>query len=208
VTLPDKTTPCKWCGTPTTMLGTQMCHGCWQLDRSIRYAPPGALAKMLAEQAILAALPSGEAVAWAQRTTDGRLHSLSFDQVESERSARKMKQICVPLVPAAPAPVLTVGAALALPEVQDGSHWILVDDPPDGYSDGYRVRVAGMEASVCFDVDGMPGDEEEDWGGIGDLNACGFADPCRLVPLEPESRGPLPAKEPNATSVPDEEGRK
>jgi hypothetical protein len=204
VTLPDKTTPCKWCGTPTTMLGTQMCHGCWQLDRSIRYAPPGALAKMLAEQAILAALPSGEAVASALYAGSELREVIAHEgsegylrmRVDLLRRAVGDAARVVPLVPAAPAPVLTVGAALALPEVQDGSHWILVDDPPDGYSDGYRVRVAGMEASVCFDVDGMPGDEEEDWGGIGDLNACGFADQCRLVPLEPESRGPLPAKEP------------
>jgi hypothetical protein len=94
--------------------------------------------------------------------------------------------------------VLTVGAALALPEVQDGSHWILVDDPPDGYSDGYRVRVVGPDAQVCFDADGMPGDEAEDWTDLGALNAHGFADPCRLAPVaavdeSPESRGPTPA---------------
>jgi hypothetical protein len=78
---------------------------------------------------------------------------------------------------------LTVGAALALPEVQDGSHWILVDDPPDGYSDGYRVRVVGPDAQVCFDADGMPGDEAEDWTDLGALNAHGFADHCRVAPV-------------------------
>lgn len=28
--------PCKWCGTPTRMLGTRMCDGCWELDHRIR----------------------------------------------------------------------------------------------------------------------------------------------------------------------------
>jgi hypothetical protein len=141
--------------------------------------------------AILAALPSGEAVASALYAGSELREVIAHEgsegylrmRVDLLRRAVGDAARVVPLVPAAPAPVLTVGAALALPEVQDGSHWILVDDPPDGYSDGYRVRVAGMEASVCFDVDGMPGDEEEDWGGIGALNAHGFADPCRLAPV-------------------------
>lgn len=41
------TVPCKWCGTPTPMLGTKMCDGCWELDRRIERQP--ALARRILE---------------------------------------------------------------------------------------------------------------------------------------------------------------
>lgn len=31
-----KTMPCKWCATPTAMLGTKMCDRCWELEHRIR----------------------------------------------------------------------------------------------------------------------------------------------------------------------------
>jgi len=31
--------PCKWCGTPTQMLGTKMCDGCWELETRIQSQP-------------------------------------------------------------------------------------------------------------------------------------------------------------------------
>lgn len=31
--------PCKWCSTPTAMLGTRMCDGCWELERRISRDP-------------------------------------------------------------------------------------------------------------------------------------------------------------------------
>lgn len=30
----ERTMPCKHCGTPTRMLGTQMCDGCWETRKS------------------------------------------------------------------------------------------------------------------------------------------------------------------------------
>lgn len=42
--------PCELCGTPTPMLGTKRCNGCWELERRIRMNPE------LAAR-ILAALP-------------------------------------------------------------------------------------------------------------------------------------------------------
>ena len=35
--------PCKWCGTPTPMLGTKMCDGCWELEHRIIGQPELAL---------------------------------------------------------------------------------------------------------------------------------------------------------------------
>lgn len=31
----EKTVDCKWCGTPTLMLGTKMCDRCWELQTRI-----------------------------------------------------------------------------------------------------------------------------------------------------------------------------
>ncbi len=29
---PEKTVPCGTCGTPTTMIGTKRCTGCWEVE--------------------------------------------------------------------------------------------------------------------------------------------------------------------------------
>ncbi len=42
------TVPCKWCGTPTTMLGTKECDADWELRTRIERDPQMAR-KMLAE---------------------------------------------------------------------------------------------------------------------------------------------------------------
>lgn len=31
-----ETVPCKFCDEPTPYKGTQMCNGCWQVERNIR----------------------------------------------------------------------------------------------------------------------------------------------------------------------------
>lgn len=31
-----ETIPCKWCGKQTSMLGTKMCDGCWELSHRIK----------------------------------------------------------------------------------------------------------------------------------------------------------------------------
>jgi hypothetical protein len=41
------TIPCTWCGTPTRMLGTKLCDGCWELEGRVRRDPELAT-KMLA----------------------------------------------------------------------------------------------------------------------------------------------------------------
>lgn len=33
------TTPCKYCTTPTAMLGTRMCHRCWELRTRLAEIP-------------------------------------------------------------------------------------------------------------------------------------------------------------------------
>ena len=40
------TTPCKWCGTETTMLGTKDCDFCWEMHHRIEHKPAVAI-KML-----------------------------------------------------------------------------------------------------------------------------------------------------------------
>lgn len=32
----EETVPCKYCGEPTPMTGTKMCHNCWEVVRRIR----------------------------------------------------------------------------------------------------------------------------------------------------------------------------
>ena len=34
-----KLVPCKWCSAPTAMTGTNMCDGCWELERRIERNP-------------------------------------------------------------------------------------------------------------------------------------------------------------------------
>lgn len=41
-----KTTPCKWCGEETPMIGTKSCDRCWELNTRILRSPKLA-AKML-----------------------------------------------------------------------------------------------------------------------------------------------------------------
>lgn len=36
---PTATVPCELCGTPTQMLGTKRCNGCWELETRIRRDP-------------------------------------------------------------------------------------------------------------------------------------------------------------------------
>ena len=43
----SQTVPCKWCGTPTPMLATKMCNGCWELESRIG-AQPELARRMLA----------------------------------------------------------------------------------------------------------------------------------------------------------------
>jgi len=31
------TVPCKWCGTPTSMIGTKECEACWELRFRIKH---------------------------------------------------------------------------------------------------------------------------------------------------------------------------
>lgn len=33
------TVPCRWCKTPTTMTGTEMCDPCWGLKNGIEHNP-------------------------------------------------------------------------------------------------------------------------------------------------------------------------
>jgi hypothetical protein len=37
--IPMRTVPCTDCGTPTTMLGTKLCDGCWELRRRVESNP-------------------------------------------------------------------------------------------------------------------------------------------------------------------------
>lgn len=46
---PEPTIACKWCGKPTTMLGTKMCDGCWELERRAT-ANPDLTKRMLATE--------------------------------------------------------------------------------------------------------------------------------------------------------------
>ncbi len=43
----DKAVPCKWCDTPTLLLGTQECDSCWELRRRLDAADPGLVRRML-----------------------------------------------------------------------------------------------------------------------------------------------------------------
>ena len=36
---PDPTCPCRLCGQPTRMLGTELCDGCWELERRVTSNP-------------------------------------------------------------------------------------------------------------------------------------------------------------------------
>jgi hypothetical protein len=35
----QETTPCKYCGKPTPMLGTKLCDPCWELEKRIGISP-------------------------------------------------------------------------------------------------------------------------------------------------------------------------
>ena len=72
--------PCKWCGTPTAMLGTEMCDGCWELDRRIGVNPE------LARRILAAAQPSIEFLDWkdvaAEMPDDDITVLLDFDNAD------------------------------------------------------------------------------------------------------------------------------
>jgi len=42
-----KTVPCKWCDTPTPMLGTKECDGCWELRTRLVQSKQTILVSML-----------------------------------------------------------------------------------------------------------------------------------------------------------------
>lgn len=44
------TVPCRWCGAPTTMLGTQECDPCWEFHKHLFTIPTAALRRMLARE--------------------------------------------------------------------------------------------------------------------------------------------------------------
>jgi hypothetical protein len=162
------------------------------------------------ERAITAALPSGEAVAWllldGDESTGHRVVRSTTDPAEGIRWRALGKPVeplvvrgrgVVPLIVGAPAPVLTVGAALALPEVQRGEA-VVEFKRPDG--NVIQLRVAGSDIGERWRERGgwdywYPAD-------CVTARTAGrtLALLARLVPLatadeSPDTRGPLPAKE-------------
>lgn len=81
---------------------------------------------------------------------------------------------------------LTVGAALADPRVQDGSHEVHATNPDGGFSPS--IRIVGDE--IRWMLTGSRGWREEYGLSAKMLSAGVYAWPCRLVPI-PNERGAL-----------------
>lgn len=145
-------------------------------------------------EAIAAALAPGEAVAWLVLDRNGHRVNVTLRDPSSGPHADGFT--LVPLAPAAPAPVLTVGAALALPEVQRGE--AVVEWHEDGEWWQAKVeREAAPRARMLFEWEKRPKWQTR-WSYV--VWGVALALPCRLVPIaeadaDPSTRGPLPPTE-------------